>query len=58
MGFGIDVNVEIVFFDGFGRKMKFVFLDNWLRNDFEVRQLDVFIIKDDIDIFDVIEIKI
>lgn len=37
LGVGIDVNVEIVFFDGFGRKMKFVFLDNWLRNDFEVR---------------------
>lgn len=58
LGAGTDANVEIVLLDGSGRKTKPAFLDNWLRNDFEARQLDVFTIKDDTDIPDVTEIKI
>lgn len=58
LGSGINVNVEMVFFDGFGKYMKFVKLDNWFRDDFECGYWDVFIIKDDIDILEVIEIKL
>ena len=58
LGAGTDAKVEIVLLDGSGRQTKPAYLDNWFRNDFEARQLDVFTIKDDTDIPDVTEIKI
>ena len=57
-GAGTDAKVTLVLLGGDGKVTKPLALDNWLWNDFERGQLDVFGIQDDTDISEVLEIKI
>ncbi|XP_078313312.1 allene oxide synthase-lipoxygenase protein-like [Crassostrea virginica] len=55
---GTDANVTLVLLGGDGKVTKPLALDNWLWNDFERGQLDVFTCQDDADIPDVTDIKL
>lgn len=57
-GAGTDANVTLVLLGNDGKVTKPAALANWLWNDFERGQLDVFGIQDDTDISEVLEIKI
>lgn len=57
-GAGTDCNCDIVLLGTKGEHTKPAKLDNWLRNDLERAQVDVFKFKDDVYIPEVTEIKL
>lgn len=57
-GAGTDCNCDIVLLGKKGEHTKSARLQNWLKNDLERAQVDVFKIEDDTDIPEVTEIKL